>query len=116
MPPSAPVCMPIEIVARGDARAPRVFRLAMEIAVDRLMLAAGLPEDLEWVRGELHLGFHLPGDAQNAIRCVARAEEVVDQAGSEGEHASLRALRLIALSPEAATRIESYVDERLQTA
>ena len=116
MPPSAPLCVPIEISPDASHTAPRVFRLAVEVAVDRLMLAGGLPDDPEWLRGTLHVGFHLPGDPETTIRCAARAEEIVDDVGTDGEHATLRALRLIAVPPDAATRIESYVDERLLTA
>ncbi len=116
--PSAPACMPVEIAAaqKSGGGEARVFRLAIEVAVDRLLLAGGLPDDPSWLHGELHLGFHLPGDPKEAIRCVARAEEIVVEVGTDREHASLRSLRLVALAPEAATRIESYVNERLLSA
>src|SRR5688572_1666571 len=111
---AAPMTVPVELCpsdGRGRDQARRLFRLARSVAVDRVELAAGLPAEPEWLEGTLSISFHLPGDAQ-PIACHARAGEVVVAAGTDEERAERRALELVALPPEAATRIERYVEER----
>ncbi len=111
MPPSTSVCIPVEISPHvGDA--PRLFRLASHLGVGSLSLAQGLPDELGWSHDPLKLRFHLPGDPL-AIECSARAHEVVLDRDTENERAVRGVLQLIDLAPEAATRIETYVDERL---
>jgi hypothetical protein len=107
--------VPVELCpsdGRGRDEARRVFRLSRSVAVDRVELAGGLPAEPEWLERTLSISFHLPGDAQ-PIACRARAVEVVVAADTEEERAERRALDLVALPPEAATRIERYVEERL---
>ena len=114
MSPYAPACVPIEITSANAGVLDRVFHLSAFIGVECVTLQTGLPEEPEWLRGPLQIGFHLPGAPSDKIVCTARAEELVDQRGTETEHASLRSLRLIALPQEASLRIESYVTERLE--
>ena len=114
MPPSTSVCIPVEISPHVGA-APRVFRLASHIGFDFLSLAQGLPDELGWLHDPLKIRFHLPGDPL-AIECRGRAHEVVLDRDTENERAVRGLLQLIDLLPEAATRIETYVDERLAKA
>jgi len=114
MPPSAALRIPIEI-APGSGTAPRLFRLATSVVPFRLRLAEGLPDDPEWLRGPIHVRFRLPGTEAD-VECQARAIEIVLHEGLETERAELGALELSALTPEAAARIERYVEERLQQA
>ena len=114
MPALAPVTIPIEISpagAPGGDKA-RVFRLARGVAVDRVLLGAGLPDEPAWLAGPLRLLFHLPGDAV-PVACGATAAEVVIGRETEHERAERRALVLDGLPAEAALRIERYVEERL---
>ena len=114
MPPAAAVRIPIEI-GPGSGTAPRLFRLATAIVPFRLSLAEGLPEDPDWLRGPLSLRFRLPG-ADADVECQGRAREIVMNEGEDGERAALGVLELSGLLPEAAARIERYVEERLQQA
>lgn len=113
---SAPLIIPVEI-APAAAHDPndlsRMFRLTSTVAIDRLLLKDGLPDEPEWLRGPLKLAFHLPGDAL-ALSCLARAAEVVVDEGREGERAERRALVFETMPPEAAERVGAYVDERMQ--
>jgi hypothetical protein len=108
---SAPCRVPIEIRAVGG-NAPRVFHLVHAVAPRRLELGAALPDDVDWLHGALVVRFHLPGDAV-AIVCHAHARELVFDEGTEQERAALAALDLEGLPPDAALRIEAYVEERL---
>ena len=114
MVPSAPLNIPIEIRPRGGP-APRVFRLARELSPVRIWLVDGLPEDPSWLRGPLVVRFVLPGGGE-AVECGARAREIVLDEGTPLERGALGALDLDSVPPDAATRIESYVEERLQQA
>jgi hypothetical protein len=108
----APLRVSVEIAPRGGGPV-RVFRLSTGIADRRLRLATGLPDELDWTHGPLSLEFHLPGGGA-AITCDARAEELVLDGGREEERAERAELALLDLTPEAITRIEHYIDERLQ--
>ena len=114
MPPAAALRIPIEI-APGSGTRPRLFRLAIAIVPFQVSLAEGLPDDPDWLRGPLSLRFRLPG-AEADVECQARAREIVMNEGEEGERAALGVLDLSGLAPEAAARIERYVEERLQQA
>lgn len=109
---TAPCRIPIEIRAAGGT-APRVFHLVHAIAPRRVELGTPLPADVDWLNGDLVVRFHLPVTDGAAIECHARARELVIDEGTEHERAGLAALDLEGLAPEAAQRIEAYVEERL---
>lgn len=116
MPVSATLCVPVEIgPSSGDF--PRLFRLAVAVSAQRLDLAQGLPDEPGWLHDPFRVRFHLPraeGAATDpAIECHARAFEVVLDRDTENERAIRGGLELIGLAPEAAERIDRYVEERL---
>ena len=113
MSPAAPINVPVELSPAGGVADDRVFRLARAISTERLLLAAGLPDEPAWLAGRLELLFHLPGDP-TALRCGARAGEVVVDEATEREHAERRALLFADLAPEAAERIGRYIEARLE--
>jgi len=115
VPVSAPIHVPVELApadGRGTKDAARIFRLLRSVAVDRLVLGHGLPDEPEWLTGPLHLQFHLPGDPLPVV-CAARAAEMIVDIDSDEERAELRALMLEGVPSDAVTRIERYVEERL---
>jgi hypothetical protein len=114
MPDLAPIPVPVVFSAAGASvpEAARMFRLARGVAIDRILLGTGLPESPEWLAGPLRLSLHLPGEPM-PLRCGATAAEVVVGRDTDGERAERRALLLSDLPPEAALRIERYVEERL---
>jgi hypothetical protein len=111
---SAPCRIPIEIrPSSGDA--PRVFRMAGAISPIGIALVDGLPDSPDWLHGPMILRFVLPGGGET-IECAARAREIVLGRDTPLERASLAALDLADVPPDAAKRIESYVEERLDEA
>ena len=114
MVPSAPLHVPIEIRPKGGP-SPRLFRLARAVSLVQVRLEDGLPDDPSWLRGPLLVRFVLPGGGE-AVECGARAREVVLDEGTPLERGALAALELDGVPPDAAKRIESYVEERLQEA
>lgn len=109
----AAACVPVEISPHVGEQV-RLFRLTAAVSVEMLSLAEGLPDEPGWLHDPLQIRFHLPGDPV-PIECRARALEVVLDRDTERERAVRGALRFVELLPEAAARIESYVEERLQT-
>jgi hypothetical protein len=109
---SAPCRIPIELRAAGGVH-PRVFRMARAISPVGLALLEGLPEEPDWLHGPMILRFVLPGGGET-IECLARAREVVLGRDTPLERAALAALDLENVEPDAAKRIESYVEERLE--
>ena len=114
MVPMAPLHVPIEIRPTGGP-APRVFRLARALSPVRVWLVDGLPDDPSWLRGPLLVRFVLPGGGE-VVECGARAREIVLHEGTPFERGALGALELDGVPSDAAKRIESYVEERLQQA
>jgi hypothetical protein len=106
MSPSAPMCVPVEILRR-DGRT-RWFRLTTHVSAGSLRFAQVVPDELD---GPLQVAFHLPGDAA-PVRCSGRAVEEVVGEGEE-EHAERRAIVLADLDDASRTRIIHYVTERL---
>lgn len=90
-----------------------MFRVAYAISPVALSLGDGLPDEPSWLRGPLRLRFVLPTGGE-AVECRARAREVVLERDTPRERAALAALELDGVPPDAATRIESYVEERLE--
>lgn len=99
----APVRVPVEL-----SGGTRWFRLAHGVSPDGVRLGQPVPEALE---GAFQVAFHLPGDAR-AVRCRARAEEVVVGEG-DTERAERRELVFLDLDEDARARILAYVQERL---
>jgi hypothetical protein len=99
----APLRVPVAL-----RRGARWFRLAHAVAPDALELGCALPDELD---GPIEVAFHLPGDRE-AVRCHGAAFEVVVGEG-DLERAERRGVRLVDLDPEARTRIQKYIEERL---
>ncbi len=108
---SAPCRVPIEIRAAGGD-APRVFLLVLGIGRRGVVLGAGLPEVVVWLFGALVVRFLVRGVGAGMVWTAHARERVFDE-GTEQERAGLAALDLEGLTPEAALRIEAYVEERL---
>jgi hypothetical protein len=100
-----PIRVPVELGKGG-----RWFRMSVEIAPSMIWFAQAAPDELE---GPLTIAFHLPGDPR-PVRGHGRLVEVRTIGDDGEERASRSAVTFTDLDPDARSRIEAYVQERLE--